>query len=144
VLDVGGVTVLNDSYNANPVSMRSGLASFSLLDVRGKRHAVLGDMLELGEKSKTLHHELGEELGRSGLDFVWLYGKEMEEAAKAARKSGRKDLAVRYGVKLEDVAEELARNVKAGDGVLVKGSRGMGPERVVDVLKRRAQETKKN
>ena len=139
VVQVEGVTVLNDSYNANPVSMRAALAAFGLLEIEGRRHAVLGDMLELGKTSRTLHRELGEELGRSRLDFVWLYGKEMEEAAQAARKTGRKGMVVRHATSLEEIAEELAESVHTGDGVLIKGSRGMGPERAMEVLKQRQE-----
>jgi len=139
VLDIGGITVLNDSYNANPVSMRAGLGAFALLDIKGHRHAVLGDMLELGETSGQLHRELGEELGRSRLEYLWLYGPQMAEAAKAVRAMKVKGMKVRHGETLEKIADEFVEKVGPGDGVLIKGSRGMGTERALELLKKRAE-----
>lgn len=137
VLDVGGVTVLNDSYNANPASMRAALDAFALLSVRGRQHVVLGDMLELGPTSGQLHYELGQELGRRKPDFLWLYGPQMAEAAKAVRAMRVRGTKVRHADTLEKLADEFVQKVESGDGVLIKGSRGMGTERVLELLKKR-------
>lgn len=124
VEDLGGVAVLDDAYNANPVSMVAALRTLAAL--RGRRVAVLGDMLELGAEEAAAHAGVLAEAQALGLDAVWVSGPRMAAAAPAG---------VRVFADVEALAEALAAEVRPGDAVLVKGSRGARMERVVDRLR---------
>lgn len=135
VVDVDGITVLNDCYNANPVSVRSALDVFATIRPQGRTHVVLGDMRELGSDSQRLHEELGRELGGRGMDHLWLVGPEMRHAAKVARASVGLLTKVHYAKTLEELDDQLTDSIESGDAVLVKGSRAMGMERVLDLIR---------
>ncbi|MDI6693365.1 MAG: UDP-N-acetylmuramoyl-tripeptide--D-alanyl-D-alanine ligase [Anaerosomatales bacterium] len=127
-----GVTVINDAYNANPVSMRAAISA--LMDTRaaGKRIAVLGDMAELGSLAELAHFQLGEEVGRSGIDVLVTVGTLARRIAEGARAEGMGPDAVRPCATPEEASEVLDDLLEAGDVVLVKASRVMGLERVVE------------
>jgi len=130
---VGGIEVHFDGYNANPGSMRSALETFGELPVAGRRVAVLGDMLELGEAGERLHAWLGAEAVRRGVDALWAVGQFAPTVARAAAAAGLKSA---HGAEtLDGVADEIRADLRAGDAVLVKGSRGMRMERFVERLK---------
>jgi UDP-N-acetylmuramoyl-tripeptide--D-alanyl-D-alanine ligase len=119
----GEAILINDSYNANPVSMRAALDHLGGVEASGRRIAVLGDMLELGPEAPGYHREVGEHARAAGADFVIAVG----------------ELARSYGgdVEVADAdaaAEALRRELGPGDAVLVKGSRGIGLERVAELL----------
>ena len=121
----GGVSVINDAYNANPESMRASLRMLSGLS--GRRFAVLGDMLELGSDEIELHRDvLGHAVGQ-GLDLVLVVGERMAAAAAAHE-------SVRCCTSHEEAAEFLAAQLSSGDTLLVKGSRGARMERVLHLL----------
>ena len=134
-----GLQVVNDSYNANPASMRAALTAVQKLGKGKKRIAVLGDMLELGDFSIAAHAEIGEAAARQGFDFLVTIGDYAKTMAVAARKAGMKqDRAVALA-NHKDVAallkELLAINsIAAGDLLLLKGSRGMKMEKIVELL----------
>lgn len=132
-LEIGGVRVLNDAYNANPDSMRAGLATLAEIGAGAPRRvAVLGDMLEMGEHSEPEHRALGEALAaRSDLDLIVLVGPAMRHAA-AAIGDGR---AVWMADLDEARAAEVATLVRDGDLVYLKGSRRMRLERLVPALR---------
>lgn len=124
-----GVTILNDSYNANPDSMLAALRTLASLPAEGKRIAVLGDMLELGEHAPEEHASVGREASSLGLDYVLTFGA-LGGLIHAAV-SG--PTALHYSQK-NMLAEYLSELVAPGDVVLVKGSRGMKLEDVVTFL----------
>jgi UDP-N-acetylmuramoyl-tripeptide--D-alanyl-D-alanine ligase len=126
VLRIGGVTILNDTYNANPDSVLGALETLAAMECRGKRIFVFGDMLELGSSSEREHRSIGGEVRRLGLEYVLTYGK----ASAATSAESRAPHASHYEGKFALIAylEEL---VTARDVVLVKGSRGMEMEDVV-------------
>ncbi len=128
----GGVTIADDTYNANPASMSAALAWFARLPVPGRKAVALGDMLELGEDSARHHAALGREVAALGFDRVVFAGDEMAAAFAAA--AGARPAAARHVGSSAAAAEDLAAWVRAGDAVLVKGSRGMRMERVVEAL----------
>lgn len=130
---VRGIEVHFDGYNANPGSMRSALETFRDMPVSGRRVAVLGDMLELGESSERLHDWLGTEAARSRLDGLWAVGQFAPVVARAALANGLK--AARGEKELDAVAAEICASLHEGDAVLVKGSRGMKLERFVERLR---------
>ncbi len=132
VLDLGGVTVLNDTYNANPDSTVAALETLAALKVRGKRIAVLADMLELGAAEAAEHRRVGETAGRLGLDYVLTYGTR----ARGIHDAVRGPFAVHYDQK-NILAEFLVELIGPGDAVLLKGSRGMVMEDLLEFLVQR-------
>jgi UDP-N-acetylmuramoyl-tripeptide--D-alanyl-D-alanine ligase len=128
-----GVTVLNDSYNANPTSMEAALVALAHLELpRGaRRFAVLGDMRELGVHHDDAHRELGERTTALALDLVVGVGPGGAAIAAAARAAGGDAHAVPDAATAIDLVVPM---VRSGDAVLVKGSRALGLERVADSL----------
>ena len=124
-----GVTVLNDSYNANPTSMEAALVALAHLPLApgARRIAVLGDMRELGSHHDEAHHAVGERTSALGVDVVVGVGAGGAAIAEAARASGVETRAVSDAV---EAVGFVAPMVRAGDAVLVKGSRALGLERV--------------
>jgi UDP-N-acetylmuramoyl-tripeptide--D-alanyl-D-alanine ligase len=129
------MAVVDESYNANPASMRAALATLGLIP-RGefrRRVAVLGDMLELGPEGPVLHRELAEFIDGAGVDVVFACGELMGslyEALPASRRGA-------YAKSSEELGPKLLEAVGPGDAIMVKGSLGsrMGP--LVEALKRR-------
>jgi len=136
----GESLIIDDSYNANPASMHSSIAALRELARlrKGRAIAVLGDMAELGTHSQAEHERLGVELVRAGVADAFLCGPLMEHAVRAARAEVRRKHA--KGPHVEHCADVLAalpdlmRSLGPTDVVLVKGSRAMGMEAVVDAL----------
>ncbi len=124
-----GVTILDDTYNANPDSTAAALTTLSELPA-GTKLAALGDMLELGGHAAEAHREMGEAAARSGVRYLFTFGPESRAANAAA---GGTVTAQHYGDKA-DLAAALLTVVQPGDAVLVKGSRGMRMEAVVEAL----------
>jgi UDP-N-acetylmuramoyl-tripeptide--D-alanyl-D-alanine ligase len=131
-----GVTVIDDSYNANPTATRKALEVLAKEPTASRRVAVLGEMLELGEQAIALHGDVGQAAARLGLDLLFAVGGEAALAlARAAVVAGLPETRVRYFETSDEAAIEAARLVRSGDLVLVKGSRGVRTDRVVDRLK---------
>ena len=122
----GGVTIVNDCYNANPMSMRAALDDLAAA-APGRRVAVLGDMLELGPESERFHREIGEHARERGVDLLVTVGP------RAAAMGG--DQAVADAAEAAALLPELLED---GDTVLVKGSRGVGLEVVAEALQQTA------
>lgn len=132
IFTVGGVTVMDDSYNANPPSMEAALETLSYL--RGKRRiAILGDMNELGEFAEDEHRKLGETVAQSKVDQAIFLGPLSKHAAESASRSGVKTV---YFADCDSLEPELSKLIREGDVVLIKGSRGMKLERVAEHLKK--------
>jgi len=131
-LSVGGVVVLNDTYNANPDSMIAALRTLAAMKGKGKKIAVLADMRELGQRSPEEHAAVGREASALGLDFILTYGPLARHIHHAAARAG----AIHYEEK-STLAEYLAELAAPGDTVLVKGSRAMAMEDVVLFLQQR-------
>ena len=119
----GGIVLVNDCYNANPLSMRAALDHLATFE-GGRRIAVLGEMGELGEEAAAHHREVGEHARAAGVDT--LIG-----VAEPARAYGPDELVATP----EEAAELLAAQLEAGDIVLVKGSRSAGLEAVAETLR---------
>jgi UDP-N-acetylmuramoyl-tripeptide--D-alanyl-D-alanine ligase len=123
-----GAELINDCYNASPLSMRAALDDLAAQDPAGRRVAVLGDMLELGADEERLHREVGEHAARSGVELLVAVGPRARATAAAFEGETR---AVPDAAAAADAARELLRR---GDLVLVKGSRGVGLEVVAERL----------
>ncbi len=129
-----GVTVLDDAYNANPLAMRKALDVLTAAHA-DRRVAVLGEMLELGPESVALHEGCGEAAARAGVDRLITVGGEAARAlGEAAVRAGVSRDHVRHVADSQAAADLAADLVRAGDVVLVKGSRGVRLERVVERL----------
>ncbi|MFI5178509.1 MAG: UDP-N-acetylmuramoyl-tripeptide--D-alanyl-D-alanine ligase [Vicinamibacterales bacterium] len=130
-----GVTVIDDSYNANPPAM---LRAIELLAAAGasRRIAVLGEMLELGDRAMRLHEEVGRAAARAGIDrLVTVGGAPAAAMAEAAVAAGLARADVRHCATSDDAATAAVALAEVGDVVLVKGSRGVRTERVVERLR---------
>lgn len=123
----GDVTVILDCYNASPTSMKSSLNVLSTMN--GRKIAVLGDMLELGEKSRELHAGLAELSDLA--DVFFLYGKEMAALRGELEKKG---VPVTQSEDKAKLTEELLKEIKSGDVILFKGSRGMKMEEIAEKI----------
>lgn len=130
ITEKNGQTVIADCYNASPASMEAALGVLAGYPCEGRRVAVLGDMLELGEMSDALHEQVGKIAARSNLNMLYCYGT---AAKHIAAKAGD-----RFGVFCTDdpsvLTEKLQKYVKAGDVVLFKASHGMHLERVIEAV----------
>ena len=134
VEQIRGITVVFDGYNANPGSMSAAIAAFSKTEVPGRRVAVLGDMMELGLRSEQLHRALGAEVARSGVNALWAVGKFAPLVARSAEENGL-DGRVSQAEEVEPVVRHVCEYLQPGDAVLVKGSRAMKMERLVEELR---------
>ncbi len=129
-----GIIVLDDSYNSNPTSLRFALDLLGRLDHKGRRVAVLADMLELGDHSREEHYSIGMECVAGNVDALVTMGREARAIAEGATEANALEneniLSFDSFEELEAEAEKL---FKPGDLVLVKGSRGMRTERIVSL-----------
>lgn len=128
----GPITLIDESYNANPASMK---AAVELLDAtpvsgEGRRIAVLGDMLELGDHSENLHAALADILAKAKVNMIFLAGSEM----RALKDKLPVDFSAEYRQGVEELKPLLLQSLKAGDAVMIKSSNGIGFSRLVDAL----------
>lgn len=129
-----GVWILDDTYNANPVSFQRALEFLEEFPAARRRVVVSGDMLELGTSSRRLHRELGEHMGRAGIAVLLAFGARSRHTCDGFRQARPDGVAAHYSA-LPALHRRLGRVLRSGDVVLVKGSRSMRMERVVAYLK---------
>ena len=128
----GQITLIDESYNANPASMQAAMALLDATPVtgEGRRIAVLGDMLELGGHSAKLHAALADLIAGTRTDLILLAGPEMKSLAEALPEG----VKVEYRAAAEDLKPVLIDTVRPGDVVMVKSSKGIGFSKLVDAL----------
>jgi UDP-N-acetylmuramoyl-tripeptide--D-alanyl-D-alanine ligase len=124
----GGVVLINDCYNANPLSMGAALEDLGAHETAGRRIAVLGDMLELGAEEDDLHRRAGAQAALAGVEVLITVGP------RARLMADEFPGQVHAVADADAAAGVLASLQRAGDVVLVKGSRGVGLERVAERL----------
>ena len=134
VIHTAGMTVIDDCYNANPVSMKASIEV--LANTAGRRIAVLGDMGELGENESALHYSVGEAVGQFGIDVLFCAGKLASEYARAAA-SSNVNCQIYYYETVEKLLPELLAFVKEGDTILVKASHFMQFPQIVEALSKK-------
>ncbi|MFA5088894.1 MAG: UDP-N-acetylmuramoyl-tripeptide--D-alanyl-D-alanine ligase [Candidatus Omnitrophota bacterium] len=132
VLRKKGRWLINDTYNANPLSFRSALDTLSNLKICGKKILVCGDMLELGKQSKKLHRDIGA-AAASQADMIFSVG-EMARWITSAAKEANPAITVQHFDSLGSLNQKLLKCCRPGDSILVKASRAMRLERTVDFL----------
>ena len=135
-----GFSLVDDSYNSNPrslLSMARSLVEGCGEEERSARRTVVvaGEMLELGETAGELHREAGREIAALGVDLCWGVRGLARDLIEGAREAGMGEGAARFYETTDEAAEALVREVRAGDLVLVKGSRGVHTERIVERLR---------
>ncbi|MDO3378826.1 UDP-N-acetylmuramoyl-tripeptide--D-alanyl-D-alanine ligase [Geoalkalibacter halelectricus] len=134
----GGALLIDDSYNANPLSVKAALATLDEMPGGGRRIAVLGDMLELGQEAARLHREIGAEAARR-CDFLMVLGSMAQELAEGARAAGMAESRVWVARDHQEIAARLQNILSRGDRLLVKGSRGMKMEKICALLQERQE-----
>ncbi len=136
IVHLDGITVLSDTYNANPDSMESALRTLKEFPVEGRRFAVLGDMFELGSASEREHRALGMKVAEFQLHHVYFTGTNALQSYKAASKGSNGKSKHSYFSEREELAAALRDALRPGDALLIKGSRGMKMEELIDMLQR--------
>jgi UDP-N-acetylmuramoyl-tripeptide--D-alanyl-D-alanine ligase len=130
IKQIAGVHFLDDSYNANPDSMKAALRTLLELDTDGRRIAVLGEMCELGRESERGHREVGETAATLGVDHLVTIGEAAEFIAQGARAAGLTRISSVRSAR--EAAELLGKVAGPGDLVLIKGSRAARTEQVIE------------
>jgi UDP-N-acetylmuramoyl-tripeptide--D-alanyl-D-alanine ligase len=132
--ELDGIVLIDDSYNANPASMRAALATLG--DIKGECRAiaVLGEMLELGASAVDAHREVGR-LAAVYVERLYLMGQMAEVMAAGAKEGGLSPEAVIVAGGHEEILDDLRMTLAPGDFILVKGSRGMAMERVAEGIR---------
>jgi UDP-N-acetylmuramoyl-tripeptide--D-alanyl-D-alanine ligase len=129
----GDITIINDCYNANPASAAAAIATLTALKGKARGILVMGDMLELGRAAADLHRQTGKRAGAADLALLYAHGPHADEVAGGARAAGMAADRIKTGT-VPSICSDLTTRLQPGDWVLVKGSRGMKMERVVEAL----------
>ncbi|MBO6061141.1 MAG: UDP-N-acetylmuramoyl-tripeptide--D-alanyl-D-alanine ligase, partial [Clostridia bacterium] len=124
-----GATIINDCYNASPTSVKASLEV--LKNAPGRKAALLGDMLELGEKETELHRSVGVTAASCGLDLLVTVGERARHISASAKENG---LVNSVELTKSSAAEFLRNYLRPGDTLLVKASRGMALEEVISAI----------
>ncbi len=133
LLHINGIDVFDDTYNASPASMSAAIEGLAERPAKGARLAALGDMLELGPGSGAYHADIGALTGRLGIEHVFAMGSHASAMIAAARDSGVPHAEVFPSH--QAMADAIRSVAKSGDVLLVKGSRGMRMEGVIEALR---------
>ncbi len=148
IYDVGGITIIDDCYNASPESMRAAIdVLISMAAKKGaKSAALLGDMLELGEYSRLMHDQLGQYAAQMQVQKLFCYGMMADIVAEAAIKKGIRAENVFVCLDTRDaqgMADMILQAIGPGDILLVKASRAVQAERIIECIKKRKNRGKK-
>lgn len=135
VVSMGGRVFLNDAYNANPESMRAAIETVVSWQTTGRKIAVLGDMLELGGASANEHEELGAFAARAKISLLLVFGEYAARVAEGAFKGGLDKNSVFVCKSHAEIARNLVNLSVSGDVILVKGSRAVAMEKVLDEVR---------
>jgi len=133
IINVNGIKVINDAYNASPQSVKAALDVLEEMET-GRRIAVLGDMLELGEWTEQAHLDTGRMAAEKNIDYIVTVGKEAVNIARGAAETGYAPDRIASFQSNREAYEYLKNILKQGDAILVKGSRGMKMEELVGYL----------
>jgi len=135
----GGINLIDDTYNANPESMKAAFVTLKTMRAGARGVVVIGDMLELGYQAPSLHRKVGARAARSGISRLYAYGEFAAEVITGAHDEGMQPTDTFEGTHAE-IVEDLKDWLQPGDWLLVKGSRGMTMEEVVRKLQEWAGE----
>ena len=138
-IELPGLTILNDAYNANPHSMMAALDTIESLDTAGRRIAVMGDMLELGQASEQQHRDLGQYAAQKRLDLLICVGQRSAAMAGSARQSGMAGDRILHFADATEAAQHIPEELKENDLILIKASRGIRLEAVAEAISKARQ-----
>ncbi len=130
-----GFTVVDDSYNSNPRALSQMIATVAAIPNFGRRILVAGEMLELGPESGALHYACGTDAARTGIEIIVGVQGEARQITRAAVAAGTPENAVHFFTEVNPAIDYVSRTVRAGDLVLIKGSRGVHLEKMVQFLR---------
>ena len=130
VIESEGLIIIDDTYNANLVSTAAAIDFLANFQTAGRRILIFGDMFELGPDSPKLHRQVGEKANEAGLDAVYTVGKDSKHTYEALEIAVRKHFDDK-----NQLLANLGNYFNAGDTILLKGSRGMAMETLVDELR---------
>jgi len=130
--DINGIIIIDESYNANPLSVKASIAYLSKVSCSNKKHLVLGDMAEMGSFSEQYHRNIGNYLIDSGIDYIYTIGKGSYSIYEECKKRIKSEVFHFY--EINPLKEALKSRLKKGDIVLVKGSRIMRLDKLIDNL----------
>jgi UDP-N-acetylmuramoyl-tripeptide--D-alanyl-D-alanine ligase len=140
VTEIRGATIINDTYNSNPTAMRAALELLRDFDAAGRRIVICGDMAELGPQSIALHWQLGKDIVQmGGAELVIACGRFARHVTSGARSTGLMRARAVPCETIEDAMPYVGQAILPGDIVLVKGSRVMAMERLIEALKQYPQ-----
>lgn len=134
IVKANGITIIDDTYNASPDSMRGGINVLLELENVSRRFAVLADVLELGEYSYSCHYGVGEYIATKNVDEVITIGNEAKAIVKAVE-DAKTDIVTHSFDSNQEAVNYLKEKLKSGDAVLVKGSRGMHTDEIVTAIR---------
>ncbi|MCI8563050.1 MAG: UDP-N-acetylmuramoyl-tripeptide--D-alanyl-D-alanine ligase [Lachnospiraceae bacterium] len=134
IVETRRFTILNDCYNANPVSMKAGLDVLS--EASGRKAAIIGDMFELGSEERQMHHEIGAYAANKGISLFLCIGELAKECYEGAKEASGGSMDCHYYQTKEEALEEIGSLLENGDTVLVKASHGMHFEKIVAELEK--------
>jgi UDP-N-acetylmuramoyl-tripeptide--D-alanyl-D-alanine ligase len=130
-----GIGIINDAYNANPASMEAALKTLAQMKGRGQKIAIVGDMLELGVETRKRHLALGRQAAENGVDRLYILGKQARLVRRGALSAGMPASRVIVGGNHAHIARIVRKEMRSGDWILFKGSRGMRMEKVLAAVK---------
>jgi UDP-N-acetylmuramoyl-tripeptide--D-alanyl-D-alanine ligase len=130
----GDIKIINDSYNSNPQSMKQAIEALRDMTTEGRKILIAGDMLELGNLSGRFHHLVGKQAAESGIDLIVAVGKLAEHIARGAQEAGMSERKIKLCSVTKEAREKVGNLIKKGDTILVKGSRAMKMEQIVEEL----------
>ncbi len=131
---IGRLWLIDDSYNANPVSMRSAVTTLHDFPAGGRKILICGDMLELGGQSKALHQKMGDFIARHDIDFVFAFGPMSFYLAERIRKKNKATFIAHF-LSLSALHRQLIRRIRKDDVLLIKASRGMHLESTAEFVR---------
>ncbi len=134
IIRQNNILILNDSYNANPDSTLTALRILQQAACQGKRILAFGDMLELGDAAPSEHARIGEALRDYDVDVFFAFGPQCEHAVKRSQEKFGNEISAKHFEDKAKLTSELSALLKDGDVLLVKGSRGMKMEEVIEGL----------
>ncbi|MDD5618254.1 MAG: cyanophycin synthetase, partial [Candidatus Omnitrophica bacterium] len=135
MIECAGFHIIDDTYNSNPLSLRNAIESLIECQTRGRRILAMGDMLELGGKAAELHSQIGSLVAEKPIDIFVTFGKLSKSAAETAKsKPNRKRDIFAFDSK-KGLTDFLKSTIRAGDVLLIKGSRRLKMEDVVSALR---------
>jgi UDP-N-acetylmuramoyl-tripeptide--D-alanyl-D-alanine ligase len=143
ITKVGGTTIIDDTYNASPLAMRAALELLRDFSAPGRRIVVCGDMRELGPEADSLHRDLGDQVVTlCGADLLLACGEHSREVVDGARSAGMSAARTWAAANIEELFDTCENLLQPGDVVLIKGSRAMAMQRLVEHLQhRKCEET---